>query len=319
MIKNKLIIIACFFLTCSYAQQYPWWSQYSGNQLLFNPAFCGTKRIIDFRLNYRNQWVGYDGSPKTYVLSLNGRLARGRIGLGAFMFKDVIGPFENSLAGLTFAYHLKFADSEFSVGGQLNYMQQKFNGSDITIRNQQDKSINQYVSDKATRYDGSFGLLYFNDRFHVGLATNNLASSVFEYYKNDSLKKGKYTNEPHYHLSAGFNWADNPDFVFENSLLAAFIPGVPLTFDYTLRVHIQKQLIAGASFVVGDAIVLHLGYTIKENYQISYSYDIVTSSMRRYQKGSHELKFIFSSNLGSNKTKRGLNGRFLKQRFQYLL
>lgn len=319
MIRKAFISFLIVYSCSALAQQYPWWAQYRSNQTLYNPAFCGTKRLVDIRINYRNQWTGLDGSPKTYALALNSRLWKGRVGVGAFVFKDDIGPFKNLNTSFTAAYHLKFPDSELSFGLQGNYLMQRFDGNDITLRNQQDKAINQYVEDKTANFDGSFGLLYYNDRFHLGIGAINVANADFEYYKNDSLKKGKYINAPHYNISAGYNWADNPDFTFENSILAVYVPGVPMSFDYTLRMHIQKQLIAGFSFRVNDAIALHLGYTMKENFQVSYSYDIVTSPLRKYQKGSHELSIIFSSNMGTDKKKRGLDKRFVRQKYQYLI
>lgn len=319
LIRLSLILTLLFYSINGNAQQYPWWSQYSNNQVLLNPGFCGTKRLIDVRINYRNQWTGFEGSPKTYVLALNSRLWKGRLGVGGFIFKDDIGPFRNFSSSLTFAYHLKFADSELSFGIQGNYLKQKFLGTAVTLRNQQDKAINQYILDKAGSFDGSFGIVYYNDRFHIAAGANNIIGAKTEFYKNDTLKKGIYQNAAHYNISAGYNWADNPDFVFENSVLAVFVPGVPASFDYTLRLHIKKQIIAGFSFRPSDAIVLHLGATIKEKFQVSYSYDLVTSPLRKYQKGSHEIKLVFSSNLGTDVKKRGFNGRFLKQRFQYLL
>jgi type IX secretion system PorP/SprF family membrane protein len=319
LIRKSFIFIFIVVSYVGFAQQYPWWSQYRNNQTLYNPAFCGTKRVIDIRINYRNQWTSFDGAPKTYALSLNSRLWKGRVGLGGFIFKDDIGPFKNINSSLTAAYHLKFADSEISFGVQGNYLRTSFNGNNITLRHQQDKAINQYATDKTGTFDGSFGLLYYNDRFHLGVGANNIASSKMEFYKNDSLKKGKYTNAPHYNISAGFNWADNPEFTFEHSVLAVYVPGVPFSFDYTLRVHMKKQLIAGFSFRLNDAVALNVGYTIKENFQINYSYDIVTSPLRKYQNGSHEITLIFSSMMGTDKKRRGLDKRFIKQRYQYLI
>lgn len=315
MIKKYLIIIYLFISGFVYSQQYPWWTQYGSNQTLLNPAFCGTKRLVDLRMNYRNQWTGFEGSPKTYALSFNSRLMKGKLGLGGFLFKDDIGPFRTLSSSVTGAYHIKFEDSELSLGIQGNYLNQRFIGNSVTIRNQQDKAINQYAEDATGNFDGSFGVLYYNDRFHLGIGANNIVSSKLEYYKNDSLKKGKYTNAPHATISAGFNWADNPDFTFENSLLAVYVAGVPTTIDYTLRLHIKKQIITGFSLRMNDAIALHLGYTFKENFQVCYSYDLVTSPLRKYQTGSHELTLIFSSNLGQDQKKQGLDKRFVKQRY----
>lgn len=318
-IRKYFIVFFCLFTTFIKAQQYPWWTQYRSNQFVLNPGFCGTKRLVDFRINYRNQWTNYDGAPKTYVIAANARILKGKLGVGGFVFKDDIGPFKNFNGSLTAAYHLKFKDTEFSVGVQGNYLKQKFVGYDITLRNQQDNAINQYIVDKAGAFDGSFGMVYYNDRFHLGIGCNNVAGSQFEFYKNDTIKKGKFVNVAHYNFSAGYNWGDNPDFVFENTLLAVYVPGVPFSFDYTLRMHMKKQLMAGLSLRFGDAVALQLGYTLMETFQISYSYDFVTSPLRRYQYGSHEVKLVFSSNLGTDKRKRGLDGRFLRQKFQYLL
>lgn len=318
-LRKYLLLLFCLSTCYIRAQQYPWWTQYRSNQSVINPGFCGTKRLVDCRINYRNQWTSYEGAPKTYVISLNSRILKGKLGLGGFVFKDDIGPFKNFAGSVTAAYHLTFKDSELSFGVQGNYITQKFVGTDITLRNQQDKAINQYIEDKAGTFDGSFGLVYYNDRFHLAVACNNVAGGQFEFYKDDSLKQAKFINVAHYNFSAGYNWGDNPDFVFENTVLAVYVPGVPFSFDYTLRLHMQKQLMAGLSFRFGDAVALQLGYTLKESIHIAYSYDFVTSPLRKYQYGSHEVKLVFSSNLGTDKKKRGLDGRFLRQKYQYLL
>jgi hypothetical protein len=146
-----------------------------------------------------------------------------------------------------------------------------------------------------------------------------VAGNKLEYYKNDSIKTGKFRLVSHYNFSAGYNWAEDPDFTFENTIYAAYVAAVPFIFDYTLRLHIKKQLLAGASIRFGDAIALQMGYTLKDQLQIVYSYDFVTSALRKYQSGTHEISIIYSTNLGFDKKKRGFNNRFLRQRFQYLL
>ncbi len=316
--KTSICLLFLFITNSFYAQQYPWFTQNRSNNVVNNPGFCGTKRLIDFRLNYRNQWTGFEGSPKTYALSLNGRLLKGKLGLGGFLFKDEIGPFQNLYSAITAAFHLKFSDSELSFGIQGNYLSQKIIGSKITIRNQQDKAVDLLSTDKSGTFDGSFGMVYYNDRFHLALAANNLAGSKTEHYKQDSIKKNNFINATHYNLSAGYNFGDNPDFVFENNLFATFVNGVPPSFDYTLRLHMMKQLMAGFSLRFADAVALHLGYTYKDQLQVSYSYDIVTSPLRKYQSGSHEVKIVFSSNLGRDNKKRGLNGIFIRQKYQYI-
>lgn len=319
MKKTVFIILFLTSFGIAKSQQYPWWTQYRGQQYMLNPGFCGGKRIFDARLNYRNQWTGYDGAPKTYALSINSSLLKKQLGVGGFIFQDNIGPFRSTVGSVTLAYHLKFSDSKLSFGIQGNFMSQKFVGTDISLRNQQDNAVNQYLTDKTNNFDGSFGIVYYNDRFHVAVGANNMLGSEFEYYKNDSIKKGKYKNVPHYTVSAGYNWAEDPNLIFQNSLMAVYTDGMPFVLDYTLRLHIKQQLIAGIGIRIKDAISLQLGYTLMDQIQIVYSYDFITSPLRKYQSGSHELQLVYSTNFGLDGKKRGLNKEFVRQKFQYLL
>ena len=59
------------------AQQMPYYTQFRSNEYLQNPAISGTKRTIDARLNYRMQWVGYDGAPRTGRQAGRGRASAG--------------------------------------------------------------------------------------------------------------------------------------------------------------------------------------------------------------------------------------------------
>ncbi len=286
---------------------------------MYNPGYCGTKRVVDFRAFYRNQWTGYTGAPKTYAATLNFRYADGKLGTGLFVFQDNIGPFQTTNVSLTLAYHLQFDDVELSVGGGGSYYSQSFNGTKITLQNQVDRGINQYVTDKSTSFDASAGMVLYNDRFHFGFAANNLVGAEMIYYKNDPLHKGKYQNAGNYAMNAGYNFSENPEFIFENSVMALYTKGVPFYFDYTLRMHVRNAVFGGVSIRFRDAVALHLGVTIKKDFQICYSYDVVTSPLRKFQKGSHDITLIFSTNAGKDKKKRGFSGKFLKQKFQYLL
>ena len=317
--KTAIILIVFLAFASAHAQMFPWFTQYRSNMYLYNPAFCGTKRFIDFRLFYRNQWTGYKGAPKTYAASLNFRLAEGRVGIGGFAFNDEIGPFKTTYAGGTFAYHLKLEDVELSFGLQGIYMAQTFSGSKVTLHNSVDRAIDVESTSNVKGSDGSAGLVLLNDRFYLAIGANNLLGKEFVHFKGDGFHKGKYQNEMSLNVGAAYNYAEDPNFTFENSVMALYTKGVPLFFDYTLRLHIQKVLLTGVSIRVKDAIAVHLGFTIKNQFQIAYSYDIVTSPLRKYNSGSHELSLVFSSNMGRDKQKRGFNNRFLKQKFQYLL
>ena len=60
------------------------------------------------------------------------------------------------------------------------------------------------------------------------------------------------------------------------------------------------MFLLGASYRFKDAVVLVAGVRVKNRLKLAYSYDIVTSPLRTYNSGSHEiiLSFIIPSKIG---------------------
>ncbi len=285
---------------------------------MINPGITGTKRLLDARLNYRKQWVGYDGAPTTVSLGLHSRFLKGKMGAGLYLMQDKIGPFKQTNIGASYAYHLRFPDCELSAGLAGNFTKFTLYGTKMTLHNNQDASINQFITNSTWVTDASAGFYLYNDRFHVGASGLHVLQSTAEFYKNDTTKKGiiKYATQVNFTL--GYNFAQNPDYIWESTLYGQYVKGAPMMLDYTLRLHFFAQAFAGISVRLHDAIALQVGYTFFDSYQISYSYDIQIGGLRKYNSGSHEIMLSVSHNIF--KTKKGKdNSKFLNQKYQYLI
>ena len=284
---------------------------------MLNPGVTGTKRLLDARVNYRMQWLGYEGAPRTTSVALHSRFLKGKMGAGMYLLQDKIGPEKQTNLGASYAYHIRFPDCELSAGLAGNFSKHTLIGSKMTLHNNQDQSIDQTISNSTWASDASAGIYLYNDRFHVGASGIHVLQSTAEFYKADTTKKGtiKYVTQANFTL--GYNFSQNPDFVWESTLYGSYVKGAPMALDYTLRLHYQERVFAGISIRLRDAIALHLGYTFFENYQVSYSYDIQIGGLRRYNNGSHEIMLAVSHNIF--KTKKGRdNSKFLNQRYGYL-
>jgi type IX secretion system PorP/SprF family membrane protein len=302
-----------------FSQQYPFWTQYRSNLFMMNPAVAGTRKSIDARLNYRDQWTGFEGAPKTMSVGVHGKFYKhGLLGAGAYVFQDVIGPFRTLNVTGAFAYHAKFADAKLSFALSGGYQSQAYVTSKITTQFQQDPAVDFSYTQKVSKGNLGFGALYYNDRFHIGFAINNMLSSIFEYYKKDSLRKAVYKQVPHYNFSLGYIWQDNPNFIWENGLIASYVANTPILLDYSLRLHFKEQFFTGFTYRMKTAVAFHVGYTFHHEYQISYSYDLTTNKLRTASIGSHEIKLVFSSSMFET-DKKNKNKEFQKQKFQFLL
>jgi len=321
VIKVVLLLTFELFLFCSFtfAQQLPYYTQFKPNNVTLNPGVAGTKRIVDARINYRKQWAGFIDAPVTMGFSANSRIVNGTMGLGLAYFSDKTGATKRSDFSIAYSFHAKFDDVELSVGAAWHQLTYFVDGAELHMHIPMDNSIDLFASQKKKMNDASAGVYFYNDRFHLGLSILNLLEPTINYYpESDTVHETKIHMVPHIYGTVGYNWSGHPDWIWENSLQVLYVQANPMMIDYNLRLHYQQKIFGGISLRLNDAIALHVGTTILEKFHISYSYDIVTSHLRSFESGSHEILLAWSSNIGMDKKKQYDMSRFKRQKYGFM-
>src|SRR5258706_3276661 len=137
MMKRSLIISFLLIQGINLiAQQRPHYTQYILNNYILNPAISGIENYTDLKLSARDQWIGLDGAPQTFYLTIHGPLGkkdyrtsatsydvpgqnpRGKSywenytaaephhGIGFSMINDRTGSYNRFTTYATYAYHL---------------------------------------------------------------------------------------------------------------------------------------------------------------------------------------------------------------------
>src|ERR1044071_2079605 len=73
------IIAILFFVLSSVtlrAQQRPHYTQYILNNYILNPAISGIENYTDLKISARDQWVGLNGAPQTFYLTIHGPIGK---------------------------------------------------------------------------------------------------------------------------------------------------------------------------------------------------------------------------------------------------
>jgi type IX secretion system PorP/SprF family membrane protein len=318
---KKLIYILLLLLNAGWAfgQQYPYWTQSRSNYFLVNPAVAGTRKTLDVRANYRYQWAGFADAPKTMSLGAHSRFYKGKMGAGMFLFQDRIGPQKVTTVAGAYSFHLKFEDTEFSFGVNGSYNVNGIDASKVDYLNTHDQVIfNAITYNKARIFNMAAGLLLYNEHFYVGLSMNNMTGMSYNFReKKKSKNVAELTTVPHFAIGAGYNWAEDPDFIWENTLMANFVQGTPLLLDYNFKLHLKNTVYMGAGIRLKTCIYGQIGYTIKGIGQIGYSYDFNTNALMKTNTGSHEFKLVYVFDASSH-VHHG-NNSFQHKHFQYLL
>ena len=74
-----------------FAQQDPQFSQYMFSKMVFNPGFTGIDEISTVSLMYRDQWMCFDGAPRSQFISFDTPVEKAFGGIGFIILNDQIG------------------------------------------------------------------------------------------------------------------------------------------------------------------------------------------------------------------------------------
>lgn len=291
MKKTILCLALSLFVRVLPAQQDYQFSMNMFNRLAINPAYAGTSRNLCATAFYRNQWTGFQGAPKTVLVSVDyGRILGGGLGLTAY--QDQLGFQKILKTKLAYSYHQMLNIGTIAFGIDAGMIQQSINTNELVAPMQgvvDDKIPTNNPS--GITYDFGAGVYYFTKRLYVGASSLQIPQS--EVGKANSYS---YKTARHYYIMAGYTFKPNPMWEITPSLFTKSVFATTQV-DINTMVKWNKTLFAGLSYRLTDAAIAMVGVEHKFSKQLSaklgYSYDITTSKLRTVGSGSHELMFGF--------------------------
>jgi type IX secretion system PorP/SprF family membrane protein len=290
--KQSILIVLLILQVVGHGQQDVQFTNFEFNQSYNNPANISSTNYYCGNLIARNQWNQFGGNPNTAFLNVYTKLDNHNY-VGLQFLTDEIGFQQSNLIKFSYAYKLITSVASVTFGLSGNMHHSRWGAKYITPDTPEafDDAIphNGYG---ATKLDMDFGILIENGPLYVGLSSTHLNQSDFS-------KQGiiSYKSARHYFVQAG--WKKNlPWGTLEPKLLAK--SDVASTqIDFQIQSEIQNRLIAGLNYRLSDAISPMIGIKFTgSTYSIKclYAFDITTSQLRNYSKGTHEvsLHFCFS-------------------------
>lgn len=269
------------------AQQLPQLTQYVSQDYLYNPAVAGSRPWFELRSMHRNQWVGIQDAPRTFMLSATTPLNT-KMGVGGYIYTDNVGPTRRTGIQASYTHHLRITE-RMKLGLSLAFGAQQFliDGSKITFH---DDGVDPAMDDQlrgSLMPDATFGLQLYHDDWWLGAAAPQLFNNQIYFYDDqvESLSRA----ENHYYVMGGYRWHVSEDVRVEPSLLLKYVSPVPTKLDLTATVYFKNTLWLGATYRTNDAVALMMGCWLKQRFQFGYSYDITTTNLRQYSGGTHEV------------------------------
>jgi type IX secretion system PorP/SprF family membrane protein len=302
-----LSLAALLFSTALYAQQNPQYTQYIFNGMIVNPAYTGSKDVVNVSVMNRMQWTGMPGAPNTQTLSVDGATKNNRIGLGAFMIHDRIGSggkysfFGNAAVKLPVS-EKGVLSLGLSVGGYRHYI----HGDEVHSADPMDNPI----VDPSVPQDQEFvvkpdlrtGVYYHTERFYAGLSVTNLIyfrdTRVIEPQRHYFLTSGyvfdlspTFKLKPSFLLKEDFNGPTNVDL----NMFLLFKDVVWLGSSYRTAANVFKKPVLDATenLVFRDAVAAIIELYPAPRFRIGYSYDVMLHELKGQNTHEISLGYMF--------------------------
>jgi type IX secretion system PorP/SprF family membrane protein len=289
-----LVFICLFFLQINVkAQQDPLYTHYMFNKLVYNPGFAGSNRefiCATFVLN--NKWTGFSGkgidpkyvgdAPSTQTFSIHAPIRKILSGIGLYAMNDHHG-FENNIhinGVLSIKKDFRFGTIQLGING--GAIQKTINAN----WNPPDPGPDPYIpgNDASIVPDLGAGLYAYTDRYYVGFSAQHILPGSFK------LGTAEVKLVTHYYLVGGYNFMLGfaPNFELQPSVLLKK-DVAKMQFDLNCNVLYKNKFWGGLQYRQSNDISILLGMKLTPQLKFGYSYDLVTSKIRKYQSGTHEI------------------------------
>lgn len=320
--KKKLLLLLIIIIasTPAISQDNFYVSQYFQVAPVINPAFTGINNFLDVKINYRSQWSGFSDAPKSNYIGINGYLQKEtqqaykqyalrtsypyiidslgqdgislgeqlRHGIGGNIVFDTQGPFKQSSGYINYALHIPISrNTKISIGLSGSINNQRIDLDKIILQNPDDDDLYQALiasGGRSTYLGLTPGIAFYSDRIYLSYAAHNAVYSVLS---SDEILS-EFSTLKH-NIMVGYKIPLNTDAYLLPSFLLSQSDEISSQWDVNLKLLIKERTWAGLSYRNSGALVFMAGVYFNNLFNLSYSYDYVTSDLNNYTNGSHEL------------------------------
>lgn len=297
--KKQITLVLVLISTIVQAQQLPTFSQYMLNPYIINPAAAGIQNDTRFFLHYRNQWMGFSNSPKTFAITFETPLNDNKVGLGFQFQNDQSHILVNNAGKLSYRYTLDL-NSEHRLGFGLygGFMQRRINYSAIENADLEDPSL--FTQDlTGSVFDAGFGTWYTWKTLEAGFSIDQMLNNKFEFTDDITGNNTSFQSIRHFTLNAAYTYQfKNEDWAIKPALVARSFQGANVNFEATAIGKWKNMLWAGAGYRQNFGLIFLAGIEVAEQLTFGYSYDYSLNDIKYYNAGSHEVLLSYKFGKG---------------------
>ncbi len=292
--KNNLVLFICFFLCVSTlrAQSDPKISIFTFNPIMYNPAYAGSYDGLTINSIYSTQWVGFEGAPKTLLLSGHSILSNSNVGVGFDFMSDKIGAVsENSING-NFAYHINLNETiRLSLGLKAGLRSYNIDYNQFVLQNPTEADLTNENLSQNNLIIGSGAYLY-NENWAIGFSIPSILNT--KYLNNNSNQIAN--KKPYYYFTGAYKFLVDDEVYLQPNFVTRLADGAPISTLVAINLNWKDKLITSLNFEIESTVGGFVGFRFFENFFGGYAYDTSINDFRKYNGGIHT--FLINFRLG---------------------
>lgn len=285
--KNILTFIVLLAGFSGFAQQEYSFTHYFELVPYYNPAATGTEGTQNISGLFRKQWVGLPGSPMTGGVLYDTQLSKYDMGLGGYVFTDVIGAtLWNSIVA-NYSYGLELDDRQvlsFGVDAGADIFTTNY---DRLVYWDDDAMFDQPQRTDVVPHIGA-GIQYSINDLYVGVSVPRLVN--FNNPDPLSISAASFPSiVSNYYLTFGYKFDLNDDFSMQVNTLGKFTNHITPQGDLNVMARYRNMFGLGAGYKSLGFATTYIEYTYDNVVTIGYAFDFTLTQLSNYSSGSHEL------------------------------
>ncbi|HRO76070.1 MAG TPA: type IX secretion system membrane protein PorP/SprF [Crocinitomicaceae bacterium] len=287
--KTIKFLIGCFTLAVLgaadvSAQQDPHFTQYFDNMLFINPAYAGNSGMLNITALHREQWVGFDGRPRSTTLSVHSPLPYESVGVGFTAVNDNIGPMNQTMFYADGSYTVRFKNHKgklaFGVKAGLNLINVGRDGLNSDDPN--DPKLLQNVRNNVNPNFG-VGIYYHLPYFFVGVSSPKILEQSYDKLSTTNLERRHYFGTIGGVITLTDRWKLRP------VGLVKLTENAPVSVDMSVAAIYNNILWFGANYRLDAALGAFVQVQATPQFKIGVASDLGLQKIRNHNSGTFEI------------------------------
>ena len=244
MFRFKLYILLFLINTVGFSQQSITTNQYYLFDYFYNPSLGGEDLYNPLYINYIDQWVGFENSPKKITAGFE----FSSLSSDGFSFlytqNNQGGSFKEDQLNFNYSKQINFnKKNKLSLGLGVLASQKISDFSNITTVDPNDNIFASNISEIIL--DGSFGMNFTSNNFKIGISSLYLNNSELELSQNQTTRS--FRNGRQYYLTSSHVFRIDENLTLSPNLLINLLSQDFFLSSFALLANFKKTFTFGLS------------------------------------------------------------------------